>query len=300
MSRSAWRRAGPIAALCGVLALAACGEERPWVAQVGGKAIYLDELERAVAARVEDQPEASREDMLNQELDRLIQQRIALNRASELGVEISDEEVRGRLRELVGGDAHAIEEIGSPEYIETLRREMAADRAAVIDLAERLDVTESALVHWFEEHRERFNTPERVRISQIVVRDEAQAHALLKELRQGADFAGLARIHSIAPEAENAGRLPPFALGEMPEEFDQAFRLRPGQLSRVIASPFGFHIFRLEEKIPAAEPSLDDVRDRVRSELEQARLAELRASWLRELRRSAEIRVNDPLLEGLT
>jgi peptidyl-prolyl cis-trans isomerase C/foldase protein PrsA len=85
----------------------------------------------------------------------------------------------------------------------------------------------------------------------------------------------------------------------MPEEFDRVFRLQVGQLSPVVASPFGFHIFRVEEKIPAGEATFDDVREQLRGELEAARLAELRREWLRDLRASAQIRVNERLLERL-
>ena len=85
----------------------------------------------------------------------------------------------------------------------------------------------------------------------------------------------------------------------MPEEFDHALRLAVGQLSPVVASPFGFHIFRVEEKIPAGEANFDDVREQLRAELEASRLADLRRDWLRELRASAQIRVNERLLERL-
>jgi parvulin-like peptidyl-prolyl isomerase len=228
-----------------------------------------------------------------------VQERIVLNRAEKLGVEVADEEVEERIRELVGPEEEVPRELATPEYRAELRRQMLLDRTAVRELAEKVDVSESALVHYYEEKRDSLRAPPRVRISQIVVPDVEKANRILADLRKGADFAELAKRESIAPEAVNGGQLPPFAQGEMPEEFDRAFRLEPGQLSPVIASPFGFHIFRLEEKLPAAEATLPEVRERLRGELEAARLAELRRNWLRELRASAQIRVNERLLERL-
>ena len=72
-----------------------------------------------------------------------------------------------------------------------------------------------------------------------------------------------------------------------------------GKLSDVIESPYGFHVFRLERKIPASEPTLDDAREQIRAELQEGRLEELRRPWLRELRAQATIRVNEPLLGTL-
>jgi parvulin-like peptidyl-prolyl isomerase len=292
------RSASIVAVFALAVALACSGGDDSWVAEVDDKRITRADLERAVAERGAP-PDASHEDVLHEELERLVQERIVLNRAERLGVEIRDDEVDARIRELVGPDGEIPQGLATPEYREELRRQMLLDRTAVRELAERVEVSESALVHYFEEKREELRTPPRVRIRQIVVTDAEHANRILAELRKGADFAELAARESIAPEAGQGGQLPPFAEGEMPEEFDRVFRLQVGQLSPVVASPFGFHIFRVEEKIPAGEATFDDVREQLRGELEAARLAELRREWLRDLRASAQIRVNERLLERL-
>ncbi len=291
------RLASPVL-LAFVLALGCSGGDDSWVATVDERPITPEELERAVADRGVP-AETPREDVLHEELERLVLERIVLNRAETLGVEVRDDEVEERVRELVGPEGDIPAELTTPEFREELRRQMLLDRTAVRELAEKVDVSESALVHYFEEKRDSLRTPPRVRIRQIVVPDVEKANRILAELRKGADFAELAAKESIAPEAVQGGQLPPFAGGEMPEEFDHALRLQVGQLSPVVASPFGFHIFRVEEKIPAGEASFDDLREQLRVELEAARLAELRHDWLRELRASAQIRVNERLLERL-
>ncbi len=283
----------------GVAALIGCSAQDDWIARIDGREISLGELEAALAPRVESEPDAPRDELLQQELERLVVERIALNRAELLDVEVSDAEVRRRIRELAGADEAAATEIASREYLEQLRRQMTIDRAVVLDLADRVQITESAIVHSFEQHRDEYTQPERVQIRQIVLAEEETAHKLLAEIRQGADFAELARQHSIAPEAIEGGLLPAFAKGEMPEEFDRAFALRPQQVSPVTASAFGFHIFKHEASLPTEEPVLEELRDRVRLRLERERLAELRREWVRALRLAADIRVNDELLVSL-
>ncbi|MCH6563171.1 MAG: peptidyl-prolyl cis-trans isomerase [Myxococcales bacterium] len=285
------------AALCALLLLSACGggSDETWIAEVNGQQIPISQLRRILEARFELEPDVSREDILNEELSQLVTQQVILNRAHELGIEVTQREADTRLRKLHGNDFSGIDS----EFLDEIRKQMLLERTELEDLADRIRFPESALVLYFEENRRRYRTPERVRIRQIVVEDEAKARQLRAQLGEGADFATLAAEHSLAPEAGEGGLLPAFARGEMPEVFDEAFKLRPGGLSRVLESPYGFHLLRSETRIPAHDPELTEVRDAVRMELQQKRLAELRRGWLRGLRRNANIRVNERLLETL-
>ncbi len=285
------------ALLAAALACACGGADDAWVAEVDDKSITPAELLRAVEPRVAAAPQTRRSDVVHEELERLVSERAALNRAEQLGVVVSDSEVDARIRELVGPDGEVTTELAAPEYREELRRQMTLDRVAVRELAGKVEVSESVLVAHFEENRESLRKPPRIRIRQIVVQDEAKASRLLAQLQAGADFAELARAESVAPEAKSGGLLPAFAEGEMPEVFDRAFKLGVGQISNVVASPFGHHVFKVEEKIAAQEPSYEEVRESLRLELESRRLQDLRRDWLRALRADARIRVNERLLE---
>lgn len=270
------------------------GEGR-WVARVDGSAIAFDELRRPVEARLEANPELVREEVLDQELSRLVSEQLVLNRAAELGVKVHDAEVERRVRTLHGDDFDG----SDTAYLAQVRRQMTLERTALVDLAEGLSVPESAIESYFEANRDSYARPPRVQIRQIVVDDESTAKRLRSVLEDGADFETVAAENSLAPEASEGGLLPPFARGELPEVFDQAFELRPSELSPVIESPYGFHIFRLEAVLPRQEPDLDVVREDIALELQELRLQELRREWLRGLRRRADVRVNEPLLEEL-
>ena len=263
------------------------------VAEVQGQAVPLAELRRVVEARLEDDPDALVQDVLSEELDRLVDRAVALNRANQLGIQVSDREVEARLR-LVHGEGFAID----PAYLEEVRSEMRIERAAVEELAPQLSVPESALADYFERHRAEYRRAERVRIRQIVVEEEERAAKLRQQLVEGAEFAALAASESLAPEAKEGGMLPPFARGDLPEVFDQAFALEAGKVSAVIESPHGYHIFLLVERLPPHEPALAEVREELVVQLAHERLEELRPQWLRDLRRQAEITVNERLLES--
>ena len=281
-----------------VLALALCtacgpisaGEQ---VAEVEGQTVPLAELRRVVEARLESDPNALLPDVLTEELDRLVDRAVGLHRADELGVQVSDAEVEERLR-LIHGEDFA----GDVSYRDDVRREMRIERAAIEELAPQLTLPESALADYFERHRDEYARAERVRIRQIVVEEEERARKLRQQLEQGADFAALATAESLAPEAKEGGLLPPFARGELPEVFDRTFDLEAGKVSAVIESPHGYHIFLVVERLPRHEPELAEVREELVVQLAHERLEELRPQWLRDLRRQAEITVNERVLES--
>ncbi|MEX2205383.1 MAG: peptidyl-prolyl cis-trans isomerase [Myxococcota bacterium] len=264
-----------------------------WVAEVDGVRIAGSELKRVVDQRLEDAPDSDRDDVVTEELNRLVSAQVALNHAAKTGIDVSDAEVGARLRELHGEEWQDED----PRYRDAVRREMIVDRVALLELASKTKLPESALQAYFEEHRGEYAQPARVQVRQIVIEDRAKADDLHARLLRGEDFAGLARANSIAPEAADSGALPPFARGELPEAFDRAFELAPGQISAVIESPYGFHIFLLEGEIPAREPSFEEMRAKIEAELGQRHLEELRGEWLRGLRKNAEIRTNEDFLE---
>ena len=123
-----------------------------------------------------------------------------------------------------------------------------------------------------------YTTPEQVRARHILLSTEGQdpavvreeAEAVLRQLRDGADFAALAREHS-DDEASAAlgGDLDYFGRGAMVPEFETAaFALEPGQLSELVQSSYGFHIIRVEDKREAATRPLDEVRAQIEDQLE--------------------------------
>jgi parvulin-like peptidyl-prolyl isomerase len=284
--------------LLGAALALACGSrsgDDGWAAQVDGVKIPAAELRALVDERMDDNPSAKRDDVASDVLQHLVNDQVVLNHAKARGIDVSPADVEARLRDLHGEDWKDPD----PRYRESVRREMILERTALADLGARARAPESALHAYFEEHRAEYATPPRVQMRQIVVAERPKAEELRAQLEKGADFAELARTNSIGPEAAEGGALPPFAKGQMPEAFDRAFELEPGKVSPVIESPYGFHLFLVESKLPAHEANFEEVREKIAVELGERTLDELRREWVRDLRKKAEIRVNDRVLETL-
>jgi peptidyl-prolyl cis-trans isomerase C len=129
---------------------------------------------------------------------------------------------------------------------------------------------------FYKAEAKRFEQPEQVRARHILVRStepdaRKKAEQLLQKLKAGANFEEVAAAESQDPgNAARGGDLGFFPRGRMVPTFDEAaFKLeKPGQLSEVIESPFGFHIIRLEEKRAAGAPPFDEVKSQLMREAE--------------------------------
>ncbi|MHA1222916.1 MAG: peptidylprolyl isomerase [Candidatus Heimdallarchaeaceae archaeon] len=85
----------------------------------------------------------------------------------------------------------------------------------------------------------------KVKASHILVKKHSEASRILDELRNGADFAELARKHSICPSSKKGGNLGFFTRGQMVKEFEKAaFSLAKGEISEVVKTEFGYHIIK--------------------------------------------------------
>ena len=122
--------------------------------------------------------------------------------------------------------------------------------------------------------------------SHILVETEEKAAALKDELDGGADFAALAREHSTGPSGRQGGDLGWFTDDMMVPEFQQAVEtLSPGEVSDPVQTDFGWHLVLLQETREKAAPGLEEVRDDIASELQQAAVS----AALEEITAAAEI-----------
>lgn len=85
-----------------------------------------------------------------------------------------------------------------------------------------------------------------IKFQQIVTKDRKIAEKVMNRIRKGEDFEKLAEEFSIAPERGKI--IGPFFPGELPSEFDICFKLNKGDVSSVVKSPYGYHIFKLVDK----------------------------------------------------
>lgn len=135
---------------------------------------------------------------------------------------------------------------------------------------------------------QRFAIPPQTRARHILIQGttpeaRAQAEKLLADLKAGANFEELAKANSADPgSAAKGGDLGLFPKGRMVKPFEDALDAlqKPGDLSGVVQSSFGYHIIRLEERQPAGTKPFEEVREQLRAEItgkfqQEARMKEV-------------------------
>ncbi len=146
-------------------------------------------------------------------------------------------------------------------------------------VAATINVTDEQLRAAYSSSLDNFRMPERVHARHILLKTEgksdaekkalqAKAEDLLKQLKNGADFAELAKKYSDDGSKEQGGDLGWFTHGQMVAEFDSAaFALKPKELSGVVTSQFGYHIIQTLEKDPAKLKPFEEVKDELAKEV---------------------------------
>jgi parvulin-like peptidyl-prolyl isomerase len=134
-----------------------------------------------------------------------------------------------------------------------------------------------------------------------VRRELEQRRARAAELRreaaraEGANFAELARARSDdAATRERGGDLGTFARGAHTRAFDDAaFKLKPGEVSEVIETEYGYHVIKLTGREPARAVRLEEAAPEIRARLLAEKRARLLALWLKEARGKAKVSIKE-------
>ena len=152
--------------------------------------------------------------------------------------------------------------------------------------AKAVAVTPLQVQDYYETHEKEFRISEAVHVRHILFRVpegadarkegeiRAKALSLEEQLKKGADFAALARKYSEDPSASRGGDLGKLRRGESVPEFEKAaFSLKPGEISDLVRTQFGFHIVQVVSKEPEKTRRLEEVREEIvqRLRLEKAR-----------------------------
>jgi peptidyl-prolyl cis-trans isomerase C len=157
---------------------------------------------------------------------------------------------------------------------------------------------ESEIKGYYEANISEFNRPARIKLRQILVEKEDVAKRLYTELQEGSDIGKLAKDYSIAPEATNNGVTDWIDKGAL-DIFDQAFKLNSGQRSKILKSPYGYHIYEVVKKEPEVHLSLQEARARVERQLREKKEQTAFSTWLDHELRKSQVSRNEDMIQAV-
>jgi parvulin-like peptidyl-prolyl isomerase len=246
-------------------------------------------------------------------LQGLIDIRLQLERAQKLNLQVSNEDVTFHIEALKKQNQITDEQLGQmlqsrgltlETYQQQIREGLLITKVVNVEVRSRLIVLDTELQESYQKRRQRYSVPGALTVSHILflVSPDApeaevelarlKATAVLQQLRQGGDFAALARQYSDGPSAERDGLLGTFQPGELLPGFEEAvMALQPGQISDIVRTRVGLHIIRLDARQASIQKSFEEVREELKAELLQAKTESRYQEWLEGLRQSAYVKV---------
>ncbi|MFZ7128533.1 MAG: peptidylprolyl isomerase [Desulfobacterales bacterium] len=290
------------------------------VAVVNGTPILKSAFDAEFAAVMErlarsgQMPSAVQDEMLQEQIvDNLINEELLAqeSRKKEIAVEPSevDAELQG-IKERFPSEAEfqsalAQGNMSEAQLQDKLRRHLAIRKLIEGEISSDFEPEEGESQKFYDEHPDMFVQPEKVRASHILIQLQPDAdekgtaearekiEGIQKQLKDGADFAELAKEHSEGPSSPQGGDLGYFTRGRMVKPFeDAAFGLKPGETSDVVRSDFGFHLIRVTDRQAEQTVPFDDAKDDIDRMLSEQKRREAMKVYVDGLRSQAEIQKN--------
>jgi peptidyl-prolyl cis-trans isomerase C len=187
-----------------------------------------------------------------------------------------------------------------------IRRGIGYEKLLQAQWVDKIGVTEDEASKYYSENSKEFETPEQIKASHILIATDtsdasvdpnevkakarAQAEQLLAQLKDGADFAELAKANSSCPSASKGGDLGFFSKGDMVAPFEEAaFALEPGQLSDIVETKFGYHIIKVTDHKDAGTIAFEQAKDDVIDKLTKRKKTEIAKEYIQSLKTKANI-----------
>ena len=254
--------------------------------------------------------------MLKQQtLEMMIVGQLLEEKVKEAKIVVTEEEVLNRLKEVASLQKPALSledfkkkmaEYGQnfDEVKEQVRKGLSYQKLMEIQPGGKISVTADDAKKYYSENQKRFESPEQVRASHILIRPDpnapdpnqakakalAKIQGLLEKVKAGADFAQLAKTDSACPSATRGGDLDFFPRGQMEPSFEKvAFATDVNQVSGIVETPYGYHIIKVTDRKAAVVTPFEQVKDQLINQLKQRKLNEFAQQYVQSLRANAKI-----------
>ncbi len=245
-------------------------------------------------------------------IDELIKRELYYQEAKRVGIKVDKSEINQGLESIKKRfkskkeykDALKQAGITEDDLKKDIERNLLIQKFYQKEVIEKSKVSDEYLKDYYEKNKKDFLRPEAVHIRHILIKIEPtateeqkkekkrQAKEILSRARQGEDFGMLAYNYSADDWRVKGGDLGLIHRGRLlPELEEVAFKLKPGEISDLIETIYGFHIIRLEEKLPPTQLSFDEIKDNLKKEMEKKKQRDLEENLIKLLKDKSEIKI---------
>jgi len=183
-----------------------------------------------------------------------------------------------------------------------IRRGLAIRELIDQKVADKIVIKDEETKAYYDGNPQFFQQPEQVKASHILIKVEPTADEAAKsearkkiaevqqKLKDGGDFATLAKEYSQGPSSAKGGNLGYFRRGQMVKPFeDAAFSIKTNEVSDLVETRFGYHIIKVNDKKPEQTLAYADVKDKIAQRLKQEKIEKDAAQYIEDLKKGAKI-----------
>ncbi|OGW78937.1 MAG: hypothetical protein A2Z83_06925 [Omnitrophica bacterium GWA2_52_8] len=196
--------------------------------------------------------------------------------------------------------------ISETELRERLKRQAMIRYLHDSEIRSKIVISPTDLQNYYQKNIAQFSEEPKLKIRSITIKKsfdarekgimDEKAVEKIKSLRaqiiKGEDFDALAKANSEDTRAQQGGLSDWIRRGDMIAAIDDViFKLNPGDVSEMIETPMGYHIFRIEEKQEGFKKTFDQVRDEIKMMIYQEQFRKRFDEWLTELKKKAYISI---------
>jgi len=198
------------------------------------------------------------------------------------------------------------------EQLQYLVDDFLAKEYITYAVVDKISITEDELKEYYSRNRGKFTVPEQVKASHILIkinfgaaaeeknkaRDKAKQ--LLEWLKKGEKFETLAEHYSEDQTSKaKGGRLGYISKGQMAKSFDEAaFSMKPGQISDVVETDYGYHIIQIEDHKDAVTKTFEEVKGSIKEQLKNEAARSKVAEFMKNADKDAGLEIYSESLPG--
>ncbi len=175
-----------------------------------------------------------------------------------------------------------LEQNGGMMAIGLLRDEIVKDAA----------IEDSEVQEYYLNNQTYFQKDKQVHARHILLPTREQAEEVLAKIKDGADFAEMAKEYSTGPTGPDGGDLGFFGKGQMVAEFEEAaFAMQAGEVSDIVQTDYGFHIIKVDEIQPESIVPFEEAKDQIKTGLLEQKRDDIWNQFVNDLKTNAEIEI---------
>ena len=268
--------------------------------------IQLDRVSRQGQKVSDDQMATLKNDILNS----LIEREVLYQQSQKVGIQVTDQKVDDQLagikkrfpNETEYKNALSKMNLSEDEVKAQIKRGLSIRELIDQQITSKVVITDEESKAYYDKNPQMFKQQEQIKASHILIKVDAKADDAKKaearkkieevqqKLKDGGDFAALAKKYSEGPSSAKGGDLGYFRRGQMVKPFEEAaLALKPNEVSDIVETRFGYHLIIVYDNKPEQTLAYADVKDKIIQRMKQEKIEKEAVQYVDKLKKAAKL-----------